>query len=172
MEALWSFYISAIMATIQSPDHTLLMQKGTGKVISTLARFGMATGDIPWPAVLKAKDLGVVDCPGESGERTHFPDKLSFEAYDLEFEFKYRGSLGTLYDNFKSLRDYLSGMDGNGTQLNIYSPYCGIGRQCVSLKSIEPGKFKKDNAGEYMSFKVKFRVADPVTDITLVESNE
>lgn len=159
------------MATVQTPDHTLLMQKGDAKVKSTLADFGMATGDIPWPATIKVKDLGVVDCPGESGERTHFPDQLSFEAYDLEFELKYRGELGSLYDNYKSLLNYLSGRDNNGTRLKIYSPYHGIGRQDVSLKSIETQKFKKDNAGEYMSFKVKFRVADPATDIKLVESN-
>lgn len=139
---------------------------------STLADFGMAVGDIPWPVSLKVKDLGVVDCPGENGERTHFPDRLSFEAYDLEAEFKYRGALGSLYDNYKSLLNYLSGNDGNGTELKIYSPYHGIGRQCVSLKSLEPGKFKKDNIGEYMSIKVKFRVADPVTDIKLAETDE
>lgn len=154
-----------------SVDHTLLIQKGGGEIVSTLKAFGMATGEIPWPAGVSVKDLGAVDCPGEDGERTFFPATLPLEAYDLEFEFKYRGELGSLYPQYKKMRDCLIGRDGNGSELRIYSPYCGIGRQKVSLRSMEPGRFVKDNLGEYFSFKVKFRVADPVTDVTLVEKD-
>lgn len=148
-------------------DNTLLIRKGDGPVKDSLLDFGMATGEIPWPAVVSVKDPGTVECPGEHGERAFFPDSASFEAYDLQVEFKHRASLGQLYANYKAFRDYLT---KDGTCLSIYSPYCGVGRGKVRIKEISDVKFRKDNVGEYASFDVVFRVTDPVTDVTLSRS--
>lgn len=151
-------------------DNTLLIRKGEGETKDSLADFCMATGEMPWPAEVSVKDPGVVDCPGESGERTFFPDTAALEAYDLEVEFKCRAIDSRIYPLFKTFRDYLTGMDGNGTELQIYSPYCGVGRQGVWAKSISDVTFRKDNIGEYASLTVTFRVSDPVTDILLVRN--
>ena len=148
-------------------DNTLLMRKGDGEVKSSLTDFHMATGEVAWPAAVTVKDLGEVDCPGESGVRVHFPDVLPLDAEDMEVEFKCRAEDCRLYTLFKAFRDYLTGMDGEGTELQIYSPHCGIGRQKVHVKSMGDVEFRKDNVGEYASLTVVFRLTDPVTDIVL-----
>ncbi len=148
-------------------DYTLLMRKTGGSVKDSLVDFHMATGDVAWPAEVQVKDPGVLDCPGESGERTFFPDVASFEAYDLKVEFKCRAEDCRLYELFKAFRNYLTGIDGTGTRLTLYSPYCGVGRQDVWVKSISDVEFRRDNIGEYASLEATFRVADPVTDIIL-----
>ena len=147
-----------------------MIRKGIGDTKDTLADFGMATGEIPWPASWTAKDIGEVDCPGESGTRVFFPDEIPIESYDLEIEFKYRDEDSKLYDRYSAFSNYLRGKDGNGTELQIYSPYHKIGRKEVYAKSISDATFKKDNIGEYASFKVTFRVSDPETDIILARS--
>ena len=154
-------------------DSEILMRKAGGEVKDSLSDFGMATGDIPWPADVTAKDPGVVDCPGQSGESSYFPDHAAIEAYDLEIEFKCRAYATRLYDLYSAFRDYLFGLgEEEGTEMEIYSPWQGIGRRCVRAVSMGDVEFRRDNAGEYASFKVTFRVCDPVTDIRLVSRLE
>lgn len=145
-------------------NNTLLLRKGDDSVKDSLLDFGMATGEVPWPAVVQVKDPGTVKTEGEHGERTHFPEEACLEAYDLKIGFKHRAPLSRLYRNYSAFRDYL--LTG-GTCLSIYSPYCGVGRGMVWTKEISDVKYHKDNAGEYASFEVVFRVTDPATDVIL-----
>lgn len=145
---------------------TLLIKKGS-KTISTLAEYGYATKDIDYPIVTEVKDFASRNVPGEDGERVYFPDSASLEPYDLEVEFMYRGNVEANKNLFDGFRDFLTGRDKEGTELSIYSPYHRVGRQKVYAKKIEVNRFKRDGDEGFASFKVTFRVTDPVTDILL-----
>lgn len=146
---------------------TLLIRRGD-EIIDSAAS-GFYTGEINFPANVEVKDFATRDCPGEHGERVFFPANSSIKAYDLDVEFKYTGKIEVYRYMFCAFRDKLTGQDGKGTELSIYSPYYRIGRQRVYVKSIQQKKFYRDDeTGEaFISFVVTFRVTDPVTDILI-----
>lgn len=144
----------------------IYLRKSTGSVKSSLASFGFAVLDIPWPP-FKAKELATRDWPGEDGEDVYIPARIPAAAYDIEIEMVYKGSRETAYTKYCALRNYLSGADGSGAELMVYDPYKRIGRKGVFLKAMDDGEFMRSNVDEILSIPVTFRVSDPVTDITL-----
>ena len=145
---------------------TLLIRK-KGVVYDTKNDFGYATGEIPFPADVEVKELTKRNCPCEDGDRVFFPDRLALASYDLEIEFKYQGKESSLYIDFCRLRDLLTGADGEGTELAIYSPWYRIGRQRVHLKNIKPDSSLRMNDESFQKIKITFCITDPVTDILL-----
>lgn len=143
-----------------------------GVVKDSLADFGMACGEIPFLAQIEAKDLGTLDCPGENGERSFFPDRLSFKAYDIDVPFLYYGKLGEVYDNYKRFRDYLSGYDGTGSELIIFAPWCGIGRSEVNVSAIKDLRYHRDEDTDYLGFAVTFHIANPIGDVVPLYSSD
>lgn len=148
-------------------EYALYMQKtkSGSAVKSSLADFGFAVCDIPWPSD-KTQEVAKRVWPGEHGEDAYVPPGgLKLQAYDLEVEFCYKGATGTAYAKYKALRNYLIGASGDGAELKIYDPYWKRGRTNVRLLEIGDLEPHRDNAGEVLSAKVKFRVADPMTEI-------
>lgn len=165
---------------------TLLFQKGEGSVVNSFTQWGIVCCKVPFKAGGKSKDLPKRDWHDEQGEDTFLPGKLMFEGYDAEFELAYQGqelatnpfnlSLAvTAINNFKK---WLSGNDteeGSGSELKIYSPFAAIGRQGCYLLEIsdeDPCVMTKTQGGNLynenvVTFKVRFRVTDPMTNITL-----
>ena len=109
-----------------------------------------------------------------------------FEAYDAEFEMAYKGEelamnpfdLDLAFTRINAFKKWLSGNDttsGSGAELKIYSPFETIGRQGCYLLEIsdeEPCVLTKQSKGNIYhenvaTFKVKFRITDPMTDIVL-----
>lgn len=105
-----------------------------------------------------------------------------FEAYDAEFEMAYAGQelatnpfdLDLALTQIETFKKWLTGNNtenGSGSELKIYSPYTTIGRQGCYLLEIsneEPHvQLKQEGSNLYheniVTFKVKFRVTDPVT---------
>ena len=170
--------------------HCLLFKKGNGAVKNSFTEWGIVCKKVPFKAGGKTKDLAKVDWADEHGEDAYIPSKLMFEAYDAEFEFAYKGQelatnpfdLDLAFTQIKAFKKWLAGLDdptnhpnGTGAELKIYSPYSTIGRQGCYLLEIgdeEPHVQTKYDAGNLyhenvVTFKVKFRVTDPMTDITL-----
>lgn len=166
--------------------YTLLFQKGGGAVKNSFAEWGIVCCKVPFKAGGKVKDFATRDWHDEHGEDSFFPVKSCFEAYDAEFEMAYKGqelasnpfNLSLAFSKIRSFKKWLSGNDtteGSGTELKIYSPYSSIGRQKCYLLEIgdeEPHLQMKGEAGSLyhenvVTFKVRFRVCDPMTDITL-----
>lgn len=163
--------------------NALLIKKGNGAVVNSYTQWNIACCKVPFKVGGKTKDLPKRDWHDEQGEDTYIPNKLMIEAYDVEFElacvvnsssFDLLGALAKI-DAFKK---WLSGNDsenGTGAELAIYSPYSTIGRQGCYLLEIsdeEPHLQMKQTAGNIynenvLTFKVKFRVTDPNTQITL-----
>lgn len=148
-------------------EYSLLMQKTKdgSAVKSSLADFGFAVCDIPWPSN-KTQEVAVREWPGVHGEDAYIsPGGLKLQAYDVEIEFCYKGAVNTAYAKYKALRNYLIGTSGDGAELKIYDPYWKRGRTNVRLLEIGDLEPHRDNAGEMLSTKMKFRVADPMTEI-------
>ena len=166
--------------------YTLLFQKGSGAVKNSFTQWGIVCCKVPFKAGGKVKDFASRDYHDEHGTDTYFPAKSYFEEYEAEFEMAYKGqelasnpfNLSMAMTNIQNFKKWLSGNDteaGSGTELKIYSPYAAIGRQkcyLIEIDDEEPHLQTKEEAGNIyhenvVTFKVRFRVCDPMTDITL-----
>lgn len=163
--------------------NTLQIQKGSGSVVNTFTQYGIACLQVPFKAGGKTKDPAKREWFDEHGEDTYLPNKLMFEAYDAEFELAYCGkelasnpfNLSLAMTQINAFKKWLSGNDtseGSGAELKIYSPYSTIGRQGCYLIEIsdEDPHLQTVQSGSniyhenVVTFKVKIRVTDPVTD--------
>ena len=166
--------------------YALLFQKGSGSVINSFSQWGIVCCKVPFKVGGKTKELAKREWYDEQGDDTYIPQKLMFEAYDAEFEMAYQGqelagnpfNLSLAFSQINAFKKWVSGNDtsqGSGAELKIYSPYSTIGRQGCFLLEIsneEPHvQLKQENGNTYnenvVKFKVKFRVTDPMTNITL-----
>lgn len=168
--------------------YTLLIQKGNGSVVNSFTEWGIVCCKVPFRAGGKTKDLPKRDWFDEQGEDVYTPAKMMFEGYDAEFDMAYKGQelatnpfdLSIAFDSIRSFKKWLSGNDtenGSGSLLKVYSPYSTIGRTCylLEISDEEPHVQIKEESGNLynenvVTFKVKFRVVDPMTDIILQES--
>ena len=170
--------------------YTLLFQKTGGSVVNSYTQWGIVCCNIPFKAGGKTKEPAKRDWKDEQGEEAYIPAKMMFEAYDVEFELAYKGQelstnpfdLDLAFTQINAFKKWLSGNDtesGSGAELKIYSPYTTIGRQGCYLSEIndeDPHVQTKQEAGNLyhenvVTFKVRFRVTDPMTPITLSESS-
>lgn len=168
----------------------VLFQKGDGAVVNSYNEWGIATRKVPFKTGGKVKSLAKTDWKDEHGADEYFPAKLCFEPYEIEVEFAYAGrelasnpfNLSLATTQIANFINWLSGNDsenGTGSELKIYFPYTGIGRQKCRLSEIsdEDPHLQLVQVGSSLynenvvTFKVKFMVTDPVTYITLSETN-
>ena len=164
-------------------NYGLRIKRGSGAVVNTFTQWGIACMKVPFDIGAKTKDLPKRNWYDEHGDDTYIPSKMMFEAYDTEFELAcvVTGSawnLSPALSKIDAFRKWLTGNDtdgGSGAELSIYSPYSTIGRQgCYLLDfsnedpvvqlSQSSGNVYKENV---VTFKVKFRITDPITNITL-----
>lgn len=164
-----------------------MMKKGDESVVNSYTTWSIACCKVPFSAGGKTKELPKREWYDEHGDDVYIPGKMMMEAYDVEFELGcvVNGNalnLSAALEKITSFRKWLTGNDdlsqhpeGTGAEFKIYSPYSTIGRQGCYLLEIsdeEPHLQLKESAGNVykenvLTFKVKFRVTDPVTDITL-----
>lgn len=167
-------------------NYKLLFQKGSGTVVDSFSQWGIVCREVPFKVGGKSKEPAKREWYDEHGDDAFIPNKLMLEAYDAEFEMAYKGqelatnpfNLSLAMTNIGNFKKWLTGNDnssGTGAELKIYSPYSAIGRQKCYLLDIddeEPCVMTKQEGGNVynenvVTFKVKFRVTDPLTDITL-----
>lgn len=170
--------------------YTLLFKKGDATTVNSFTQWGIVCIKVPFVAGGETKELPTNDWYDEHGEDTYIPAKLMLKAYDAEFELAYAGKelasnpfdLDLAFTQITAFKKWLTGHDdptnhpdGTGADLKIYSPFSTIGRQNCYLKEIsdeEPHvQTREDNGNLYhenvVTFKVTFRVCDPMTNITL-----
>lgn len=166
--------------------YTLLFKKGSGNVINSYSQWGIVCAKVPFKAGGKTKDLPNREWHDEHGDDTYIPSQIMMEGYDAEFEMVYCGkelhsnpfNLSLARTNIENFKKWLSGNDsssGTGAEMKIYSPYSTIGRQGCYLKEIDNEdphlQLRQDGGNLYheniVTFKVKFRITDPMTQITL-----
>lgn len=166
--------------------YTIFFQKGSGHPLDSFTEWGIVCCQVPFRAGGKTKALEATSLPDEHGEMVAFPKNLIFEPYDAEFVFAYKGeelatnpfNLHLAFEKISAFKRWLSGNDtdgGSGTELKIYSPFATIGRQgCYLLEISEEDPVVQTKQSGYnlynenvVTFKVTFRVTDPMTDIVL-----
>lgn len=168
--------------------YALLFRKGSNTIVNSYTQWGIVCVKVPFAIGGKTKEPAKREYYDEHGEDTYLPTKLMMQAYDAEFELAYAGKelasnpfdLSLAESQIKTFKKWLTGNDtaaGSGSELKIYSPYSTIGRQGCYLTEIsdeEPHLQLVQEAGNVynenvVTFKVKFRVTDPMTDIVLTE---
>lgn len=150
-------------------DYTLLFQKSkTGSSVKdSLADFGMVCTDVPFMPCGETKELPKRDWIDEDGEDTYIPDSIPLSAFDWEIEMGFKGELASAQGALKKFTEYLTGKDGSGAELKVYSKYTGIGRQGIYFMGMSDFVFSKTNIDEVVTFKVNFRVTDPSSNVVL-----
>ena len=168
--------------------YCLLFQKGEGTVVNSFTQWGIVCCNVPFNAGGKTKQLASRSWHDEHGDDAYIPAAVKFEATDVEFEFAYKGqelasnpfNLSLAASQIDAFKLWLSGNDtsaGSGAEMKIYSPFSAIGRQGCYLLEIsneEPKlQLKQERGNLYneniVTFKAKFRITDPVTNIVLNE---
>lgn len=150
-------------------EYTLLLQKSKmdSPVKDSLTDFGMVCTDVPFMPCGETKDLPKRDWSDEDGEDTYIPDRIPLSAFDWGIGMGYKGGLATAQGALKKFTEYLTGKDGSGAELKVYSQFTGIGRQGIYFKGISDFDFFKTDIDEVVTFNVKFRVTDPSTNVVL-----
>lgn len=148
--------------------YSIYVKKENGRVIDTQDEWGIVCKEFTFLLYGESKELPKRDWHDEDGEDTFFPSQLAMAAYDLYVEFGYKGAMDSANVAVRSFLDYLTGRDGSGTYLSVYDTYTKIGRQGVYFKSVGQDVFVRNTSeGDLVVFNVKFRVTDPMTEITL-----
>ena len=158
---------------------SMLMQKMVdgSPVVNLYRQWGVICTKIPMPKI-ESKDIPVRDDKGEDGEDAYIPSHLPVKAYDLTIEFGYVGEIGLCYTNiFNGFLAYLLGTPPTVTGYDaiteggfkMYDKYNGIGRRKVYLKTFDPDGLIYLDDGDHLTFKLTFRITDPITDIMLID---
>ena len=140
-----------------------------GNVVDLLTRFHIACKSFPFKKHPEAKDLPARDWSGEDGRDIYIPKLIPMKHYDLEVEFLYKGTQDTISRDITDFIEFLYGRnsDAMGGRLAIYDEYVQMGRKDVHVLSIDNDVYEchDEDPDAVASFKVKFSVEDPVTDV-------
>ena len=144
-------------------------------VIDTQATFRVACQECPFKYLPESKELPKRDWYDEDGDDIYIPtDGLKFKAYDMEMKFIYVGTEQTMKNDIMGFINFIYGRNENGSPLlKIYDEYTKIGRKGIYVSNVDDELLAYDDVNENVIgiFKVKFRVTDPATEITLALPN-
>lgn len=128
----------------------------------THAKYGLWIKHSPFTIRAKPKNIISQTWKDEEGDDIFIPDTIYHEPYTIELEFIY---LETDHNANEKIRSFIQEIEGKW--LKIYDGYTKIGRQAVILSECEEDPTFKRRTWDYVSFKVKFNVNDPDTNIVL-----
>lgn len=148
-------------------------------VYESVKQWGVWCKDIPFKLLDNIKEPAKRSWPGKNGDDEYIgSDGLYAEAYSMEVEFGCKKMSSISVDNTTvpavtnvrtNVGTFLTYLRSSG-MLKLYSSYTRIGRQNVRLESVsDNATWKNENGQEFLVFKVRFKVNDPVTDIQLTE---
>lgn len=156
---------------IQQQTYNGVNYINVGAVVDTQAQFNVVCQEFPFKYLPETKDLAKRDWYDEHGEDVYVPtDGLKFKAYDMDVKFLYVGTQNNMQTDLNGFILFISGKNSGGApMLAIYDEYTKTGRRGVYVTDISSDLIAYDdvNTDVIGVFKVKFRVTDPITDITL-----
>lgn len=134
-------------------------------VIDTVERFGMYEVQSKFYGGREVKEPAKREWRDEDGDDEFIPSTPVFKAQEMEVRFAYKGTMSSANGKLEGFIKYLS----DGGTMKIYDSYNGIGRQNVRFVSVpDDAELVRDSVdGDILVFTVKFKVNDPVTNITL-----
>ena len=140
-----------------------------GSIIDTQTAFHVVCQEFPFKHLPETKELAKREWYDEHGEDVYVPtDGLKFKAYDMEVKFLYVGTQVNMKEELKGFVEFISGRNtGGAPMLAIYDEYTKTGRRGVYVENVNNELLAYDDANSDViaTFKVKFRVTDPVTNI-------
>ena len=140
-------------------------------VNDTVADFGVWCQEMPFDVGMDVKEPTVRDWKDEDGEDSYTGGGLFVSAYDMSVKWVAKGAPGTVREKVRAFVAYLSGRDGSGVKMKLYSEWSGAGRRHVRLKKVgDSAKIDRCGDIEVVSFDTTLRVEDPVTEIALKKS--
>ena len=157
-----------------------------GNVVDTIDNYGVACQEFPFKVLPETKELPKRDWYDEDGEDVYVPsDGMKFKAYDLEVKFIYsdihapsRASGITkekyMRDKIGAFIEFICGRNTSGKPfLKIYDEYTKTGRRGVYVLSVDNELYFYNDVSidAIAEFKVKFRVTDPVYEVSMTTSN-
>lgn len=141
-----------------------------GDVVDIYATYGILCQDFPFKMFPSAKPLASRDWPDEDGADVYVPSTRAIASYDVEVTFLYVGTESDIRTNVKNFLKFLYGRnaDATGPRLIIYNEYLAMGRKDVTVEEVSNEMFDLGNndPDAIASFKVKFMVNDPTTEVT------
>lgn len=156
---------------IQQQTYNGSTYTNVGQVVDTQTAFHVACQEFPFKYLPEIKDLPQRDWYDEHGDDVYIPsDGMKFKGYDLEAKFLYVGTQANMKSELKSFIEFIYGQNAEGSPLlAVYDEYTKTGRRGVYVLSVDDDLVLYDERNPHViaQFKVKFRVTDPITDITL-----
>lgn len=141
-------------------------------VYETVADFEMYCMDIPFIIFGEAKELPKNEWKDENGDDEYIPSTLCMESYEMTVKFAYKGTEKSANTKINAFLRYLTGIDGSGAEMSMYSTYTQIGRRNIRfVKVSDDAELIRDKNGDILMFEVTFKVNDPTTNIAPVKTN-
>lgn len=151
----------------------IYFQKSGGTAVNTTT-YGVYCSKFPFRLLGDSKDLASNDWKDENGDDEYIPSKLPIKSYSVEVDFAYKGSMDTAHTSIGNFLRFVSGQDGTGSEMMVYDDFMKIGRQKVRYEGCSDDAelfVRTPSEGDVVTFTVKFKVDDPVTNVTLSGSN-
>lgn len=162
---------------IQQQSYDGSQYTNIGNVVDTKVAFRIVCQNFPFKKLPEIKDLPKRDWYDENGDDVYIPtDGYKFKAYNVEATFLYYGTESTIRTDISRFIDFIYGrIDSSGNSRNggimlaVYDEHTHIGKRGVFVENIDNTMYwdVSFDPDAVATFKVKFRVTDPVTDITL-----
>ena len=144
-------------------NNTLLIRKvGSSDRRDTMTDFGVVVLSAPMLLPTEVKDVGSRDWVDEHGLDVYNASTSYFKDFDVDFQLGIKGDAQTCHNKFKAFVNYLT---TNGVLHDLYCPWVQGGRTGVRYKSSSDFNFERSSQGIWMTFKAKFNVSDPVTEV-------
>ena len=146
-----------------------------GTIADAYTTYKVVCKDFPVKIEPEIKDIVTKDFKGSHGLDPYIPQNLAIKDYEMEVEFLYVGTHATMRSDITAFVKFLRGRNSGavGARLAIYDEFAGLGRKDLVAKAIEYGEWwdvpDADNDA-IATFKVKFQVYDPVTDVTVINT--
>lgn len=147
----------------------IIEEDGTPETKETGQDFGFYGMEIPFTMQAEAKEPSKNDWKDEDGDDEYIPeDGLRMQAFEIELKLGYKGTKDTANAKLEALLKYLTGRDGSGARMKIYSTYTKIGYNEVRFVSIsDDAKLVRDADGDILVVTITLKVNDPVTKVVL-----
>lgn len=147
----------------------------SGSVVDLYEKYHIVCQDFPFKKNPSPKDLPTRDWAGAHGLDVYIPDVIPMKEYEIEVTFLYVGTKANIRSDVSGFIDFIYGrVKGKSTdtvksgRLAIYDEYVAMGRKDVVVSEVNNELYWATDADPdaIAQFKVKFKVYDPVTEVT------
>ena len=148
-------------------------ESDVGDTVDTQASYKVVCQEFPFKFMPETKELPSRKWYDKDGEDVYIPsDGLKLEAYDIEAKFLYVGTQKDMTTDIEGFIKFICGRDQNGSPLlKVYDEYTKTGRKGIYVKEVDNELLAYDDLNSHVIgvFKVKFRVTEPASKITLTK---